>query len=267
MKHNASAFLEWLHRTQLEVFQPEDMEAFFGKLEPGAYVMLDELVKRGLLTKLKQGLYARNPPGMRGEAFMPNWHKVSAAWMQKRPYYIGYYSALQIHNLITQPSLKQYIVSPHRVQPKAVVIQGVDFEVMYMKPDRFFGFQKTWINDHEKVWCSDLEKTIIDSLDRPQHAGGMEGIVKALDMASGKLNPAKLLEYTERFQVQAVAKRLGFILEAMGLFPDIHQKLHIQISESYTPLDPSFKVKGRFHRRWRVEDNVGFGEMIQTVHT
>ncbi len=267
MKHNGRALIDFLYREQLEVFRPEDLEGFLGKLEPGAYVMLDELVKRGSLTKLKQGLYACNPPGARGEAFMPNWHKVAAAWMQPRPYYIGYYSALQIHNLITQPSLKEYILSPQRVQPREVLMQGVPFEVMYLKPERFFGYKKTWINDHDKVYCSDIEKTLIDCLDRPQHAGGMEGIVKALDMAAKSIQPTKLLEYAERFQVQAVMKRMGFILEAMGLFPEVQEKLQVPLSESYTPLDPSIKLKGRFHRHWRIEDNIGLGDVLQTIHT
>lgn len=259
--------MDFLYQERLEVFRAEDLEAFLGKLEPGAYVMLEELVKRGLLTRLKQGLYACNPPGMRTEAFMPDWHKVAAAWLQPRPYYIGYYSALQIHNLITQPSLKEYVVSPKRMQPRAVIMQGVPFEVMYLKPERFFGHQKTWINDHDKVWCSDIEKTLLDCLDKPQHAGGLEGIVKALDMAARNLNPAKLLEYAERFQVQAVMKRLGYILEVMGLFPEVQHQLHTQITEAYTPLDPSIRLKGRFHRRWRVEDNVEIGETLQTLHT
>ncbi|MDX2248123.1 MAG: type IV toxin-antitoxin system AbiEi family antitoxin [Bacteroidia bacterium] len=267
MKHSGRTLVEFLYREQLEVFRVEDLEVFLGKLEPGTYVMLEELVKRGSLTKLKQGLYACNPPGRRGEAFMPNWHKVAAAWLQPRPYYIGYYSALQAHNLITQPSLKEYIISPQRVQPKEVIMQGVPFEVIYLKLERFFGYQKTWINNHDKVYCSDIEKTIIDCLDKPQHAGGLEGIVKALDMAASKINPPKLLEYAERFHVQAVMKRLGFILEAMGLFPDIQGKLHTHITESYTPLDPSIKLKGRFHRRWRIEDNIEISDILQTIHT
>lgn len=259
--------MDFLYRERLEVFRPEALQGFWEKPSPGAYVMLEELVQRGLLTKLKQGLYACNPPGMWGEAFMPNWHKVAAAWMQPRPYYIAYNSALQLHNLITQPSLKEYIVSTQRVQPKALLIQGVPFEVMYLNPERFFGYQKTWINDHDKVYCSDIEKTLIDCLEKPQHAGGIEGIVKAIDMAARSIRPDRLLAYAEKFHNQAVMKRMGFIMEAMGLFPELLENLQTHISESYTPLDPAVKLKGRFQRRWRIADNVELGDILQSIHT
>ena len=39
---------------------------------------------------------------------MPDWHLLTEP-LACGEHYIGYYSALQIHNLITQPSLKEQI--------------------------------------------------------------------------------------------------------------------------------------------------------------
>ena len=62
-------------------------------------------------------------------------------------------------------------------------------------------------------------------------------------------------------------KRLGYILEAMALYPTEQKILKQLISDAYTPLDPSLKIKGRHHRKWRIEDNVDLDELLQTVET
>jgi predicted transcriptional regulator of viral defense system len=267
MKNNSFDFLDYLIERDLEVFSAVQVAPFFGKVDTKVYVLLDDLVKRGWLTKLKKGLYARNPQGRKGDAYMPNWHKVAAGLMYPKDYYIGFYSALQIHELITQPMLIEYIVTSKRVIPKVQLIQGVEFEIFYYQSNRFFGFTKTWINDHEKVYCSDLEKTIIDCLYQPQYAGGMEGIVKAIYKARNKIRPNVLVAYATTFNVQVVMKRLGFLLDRMNLYQTEQNILNQLITESYTRLDPSIQIKGTFHRKWRIEDNVDFDDIIKTIDT
>jgi len=259
--------LDYLSRHKLEVFSPEQLTSHYGELETKVYVQLDAMVKQGWLTKLKKGLYARNPQNQRGMAYMPGWHKVADGLMYPRDYYIGYYSALQLHELITQPALQEYIISPIRVQPKVQMIQRVNFEIFYLKLDRFFGYKKTWINDYDKVYCSDLEKTIIDCFSKPKYAGGIEGIVKAIDKARHKIKTNVLIEYAIKFDAQSVMKRLGYVLDAMDLFPTEQNILQELISDAYTKLDPSIKIKGRFHRKWRIEDNVDIQELLQTTRT
>jgi len=267
MKSNQTEFLNYLSDKKLEVFSPEMVEPFFGKLDNGAYKFLDSLAKRGVLTNLKKGLYARNPERNIDLVHIPNWHLVASALVHPKEYYIAYGSALQIHELITQPALKEYVVIKKRIQPKLQLIKGIPFELILAKSEHFFGFKKTWINDHDKVYCSDLEKTIIDCLYRPQYAGGLEGIVKAIDTARKKIRPNVLLEYAVTFKVQVVMKRLGFLLDKMNLYQTEQNILNQLITASYTKLDPSIKLKGRFHRKWRIEDNVDFDDIIQTIHT
>lgn len=267
MKHDIVDFLNFLSLEQLEVFTTAQVTPYFEEMDTTAYEFLDDLARRGWLTKLKKGLFARNPQSALGETYMPNWHKVAAAMMHERDYYIAYYSALQIHELITQPSLKEYIISTTRVHPKVQDLQGVEFEIIHIKDSRFFGFKKTWINDHDKVNCSDLEKTIIDCLDQPQHAGGLEGIIKAIDKAKDKIKANVLIEYSLRYKVQAVLKRLGYVLDHLGLYQTEQNIIQELITEAYTKLDPSMDIKGKFHRKWRIEDNVDLKDIIQTIGT
>lgn len=111
---------------------------------------------------------------------MPDWHIIAQCLTKGYDYYIGYYSALQIHNLITQPSLKEQIVVPKQVRPSITRIKNVDFQFIYHNQNHFFGAKKIWIDSFNKVLCSDLEKTFIDCLFKPDYAGGIVEVARAI---------------------------------------------------------------------------------------
>lgn len=71
--------------------------------------LLSDMTKRGLLMRIKDGLYYIIPYEENPETFMPDWHVLVKYLVKDAKHYIGYYSALQIHNLITQPSLKEQL--------------------------------------------------------------------------------------------------------------------------------------------------------------
>ncbi len=267
IKNNIAQFLTYLIDENLEVFTIAQVTPFFKELRKADYEFIENLARTGRLIKLKNGLYARNLSISVDNKLLPNWHKVAASLVYPKEYYIGFYSALQIHDLITQPALREYIVTKKQVVPKIQLIHNIPFEIICMKPDRFFGYKKTWINDYDKVYCSDLEKTIIDCLHEPQYAGGLEGIIKAIYKAREKIKPNVLIDYALQFKVQAVMKRLGYVLEKLNLFPTEQRILNKLITASYTKLDPSIKIKGRFNSKWRIEDNVDFDDLKQTIDT
>ncbi|HFC00113.1 MAG TPA: transcriptional regulator, partial [Phaeodactylibacter sp.] len=85
--------------------------------------LLSDMVKRGLLMRLKKGVYFIVPFEKDADSFMPDWHIIAAHLTKGSKHYIGYYSALQIHNLITQPSLKEQIVVAKQFRPSVVKVK------------------------------------------------------------------------------------------------------------------------------------------------
>ncbi|MGB3018600.1 MAG: hypothetical protein WBC65_12385 [Ignavibacteria bacterium] len=90
--------------------------------------LLSDMTKRGLLTRLKEGLYYIIPYEQNAETFLPDWHLIAEYLVNDTKHYIGYYSALQIHNLITQPSLKEQIVVSKQIRPSKIKIKNVPFQ-------------------------------------------------------------------------------------------------------------------------------------------
>jgi predicted transcriptional regulator of viral defense system len=66
--------------------------------------------KAWLADAIKDGLYYVIPFEQDPETFMPDWHLLAQYLVGEATYYIGYFSALQIHSLTTQPHLKELIV-------------------------------------------------------------------------------------------------------------------------------------------------------------
>ena len=229
--------------------------------------LLSDMTKRGLLMRLKDGVYHIIPYEANAETFMPDWHLIAEYLIKDTPHYIGYYSALQIHNLITQPSLKEQIVVAKQVRPSEIKIKKIPFQFIYHNEKHFFGAKKVWIDNFNKVMCSDLEKTFIDCLFKPDYAGGIVEIAKAIYASKEKINYNTLLEYAKKFGSQAVIKRFGLILEILEINTGIIDELQKLKTESFITFDTELPKTGKRICRWSVQQNLETETIKSAIYT
>jgi predicted transcriptional regulator of viral defense system len=163
--------------------------------------------------------------------------------------------------------LTEQIVTAKQNLPKQKFVKNIKFEFICFNEKHFFGYENLWISDFEKVQCSDIEKTIIDCLYKPQYGSGITEIVKAIYKVKDKIDQEKMLKYLERFDSQVVLKRLGFILFHMDIFLLLRRYIESNISKAYAPLDPSMPSEGKYHSKWSILDNVGIKEAINSLIT
>ena len=268
ISYRSSYLLDGLLKADRKFFSISDAAELLTKEKTSTVrELLRAMTERGLIMRIKDGLYHLVPYEVDSKNYFPNWHLVAEAIAGKREYYIGFYSALDIHGLITQPSLVEQVVVHDRIKPKSITSQKVKFEFITYNQKHFFGYKSTWIDDYNKVKCSDVEKTIIDSLYKPEYSGGISEITKALFKGIEKINSEKLLKYLDRFGAQVVYKRLGYLLDSMSVLPEILQSLQEKISNSYTYLDQSMPKKGKHISKWKIIDNVNIEESIKGLGT
>lgn len=229
--------------------------------------LLSDMTKRGLLMRLKEGVYNIIPYEANAETFMPDWHLIAEHLVNDAKHYIGYYSALQIHNLITQPSLKEQIVVSKQIRPSEISIKNVPFQFIYHNEKHFFGAKKMWIDSFNKVLCSDLEKTFIDCLFKPDYAGGIVEVAKAIYTSKGKIKYETLLDYIKKFDSQAVIKRLGFLLETLDIKNNIIDKLQKLKTASYVVLDTELPKTGKRISRWSIQQNLETETIKSAIYT
>lgn len=218
--------------------------------------LLSDMTKRGLLMRLKEGVYYVIPYEQNAETFMPDWHLIPEYLVNDSMHYIGYYSALHIHNLITQPSLKEQTVVSKQIRPSELKIKDVTFQFIYHNEKHFFGSKKIWIDSFNKVHCSDLEKTLIDCLFKPNYAGGIVEVSRAIYASKDRINFHTLLEYVKKFDSQAVLKRLGFLLETLNINTLVVDDLQKMKSPSYVLLDTELPKTGKRNSRWSIQENL-----------
>lgn len=223
---------------------------------PTVNQLLSDMSKRGLLMRIKDGVYYIIPFEKDPDSFMPDWHLLTENLVNGIDHYIGYYSALQIHNLITQPSLKQQIVVAKQIRPSTIYVKNVPFQFIYHNPNHFFGIKKIWIDNFNKAKCSDLEKTFIDCLFKPDYAGGIVEIARAIYISKDKIQFDKLFEYARQFKSQAVIKRLGFLLEALEINHPIAKELQRIRTASYVVLDTELPKEGKLISKWSIMQNI-----------
>jgi len=260
----------------LSFFNEQDLYCFDTKLAKKALPnsndsaireLLSDMTRRGLLMRVKRGLYYAIPYEQNPESFMPEWHLLAEHIVQDANYYIGYYSALQIHNLITQPSLKEQIVVSRQIRPSTIKIKEVPFQFIFHNEKHFFGTKKIWIDNFNKVICSDLEKTIIDCLFKPDYSGGIVEVARAIYLSRNKIRFNVLLEYVNKFNSQAVLKRLGFLLETLEIENDIIGDLQKFKTSSIVLLDTELPKSGKIITKWSIQQNLEIETIKEAIYT
>lgn len=259
--------LSYFHNRGIRCFNFTDAYQAMSEMKHGTVrELLSDMTRRGLLMRLKQGVYYIIPYEADSNTFMPEWHVIAQYLVNDADYYIGYYSALHIHNLITQPSLKEQIVVSRQIRPSVLMIKDIPFQFIYHNTVHFFGIKKVWIDSFHKVNCSDVEKTIIDCLYRPDYAGGIVEIARAIFQSKVTLRFDTLLDYAKRFNSPAVIKRLGFLLEMLNIEHPIINDLHALRTTAYVLLDPELPSNGKYTDRWRIRVNIDLETLISAIY-
>lgn len=91
---------------------------------------------------------------------------------------------------------------------------------------------------------------------KPEYVGGIVEIAKAIYTSKNKIKFDVLLDYTLRFESQAVIKRLGFLLELLEIQNSIIDDLQKAKSASYIILDTELPKKGKMIKRWSIQQNL-----------
>ncbi|SRR5258706_5684190 len=266
LSFQSSTLLQRLNQENISFFSLEKAYALLpDSSKPAVRRLISDMTKRGLLLRLKDGLYCIIPYDQNSSTYFPNSHLIAQHLVTDTDFYIGYYSALEIHSLITQPALREQIVVSKQIKPSSLTIKGYKFQFIYHNAEHFFGAKNTWIDSFNKVQCSDLEKTFIDCLYKPDYAGGITEIAKAIFKAKEKVDYTKLFTYSTQFNTQSVIKRLGFLLELLNINTPIIERLLQLKTKSIIPLEPSYVRKGKLISRWSIQQNIETSDITTPI--
>lgn len=230
--------------------------------------VLAAMIKDGMLIRITRNRYHIPPNQADIKTYIPDRMLFAKHLMQDRAHYIGYASALRVHGLTLRvhntlsekeqaADVTEYIVTRVQMKPATESYNGTNYRFIHHCPNRFFGYESLWRCRLEKVFVSDLEKTIVDIATKPRFSGGISELANTLFQARRLISPEKLLHYLTRNRNKSAMKRVMFLTELLGLkWTPGHDRLMGEIGTGLSLLDPSAQARGKVLHKYGLKINV-----------
>src|SRR6266545_1152356 len=198
--------LEWRGQRTVTL---ADIRAALGSSEAYTRFLAHRLVRKGWLERLRPGLF-RLIPAERGREGIADTNPLAAGAVLVHPYFFSFGTACTHHGFTEQVFAEVYVACQQYRRPET--IRGKRYVFVEMGADRFFGFAEEKVLG-ETVQMATCERALLDSLDRPQHAGGLGEVSRMVSRAWGKLSWDALLAMLRRWNESALVQRLGYLLD------------------------------------------------------
>lgn len=142
---------------------------------------------------------------------------------------VAYHSAMEYHGYGHQLFNEVSVITP-------TIFRTFEFEgTTYIRrqPTISEGMMKPLLNSLVRV--TTLERTIIDCIDRPKYAGGLEEVMNNLSSISF-VDEDKMLQYLKAYQKASLYQKTGYLLslykKQMSLSPGFFRQCKAQIGKS-----------------------------------
>lgn len=260
----SARFIDTLRNEGKSIFTLAEAVQIYGGNSQQTSKFIRSLIMRGVLGHLVSGKYIIQQSGLEA-AQSTNWPIIARDLVGERHYFVSHYSAMRLHGMTTHPLIHVYLTVSKRIRQKTVF--GITYNYIYSKSEVYWGVKSQWVSKHEKVMVSDIERTILDGLDRPDLCGGIKDVLLGIWAVQKKVDWEKLLQYAVSHKSIAVVKRLGFILEILDLQESRIKDLNLLAvkSKSYVLLDPTGLRVGKHLSRWYIQVNIDINELKRSV--
>lgn len=231
----AIIFIKTLQDLQKTIFTIKDISRLINKPAGYTWVYLHRLKSEGYITQIEKNKYtlSEDPFEIGSNLAFPA--------------YVSFLSAYYLYGLTTQiPVTVQIISSKPR---KSLSFQGMNIRFITFQKKKMFGYSKQKFRD-KSLFLAEKEKAIVDSLYLPKQCPISETFEALQDK---KLEIPKLIEYALQMASVAAIKRLGYLLEELGI--DIYPDLKDKLNSHYDLLNPLLKRSTNNSARWKLNIN------------
>jgi predicted transcriptional regulator of viral defense system len=264
---NSADLLVRLSSAGKRIFSIEDAQAVTGRSYELTADVVRKLARKRWLVRLVPGKYLIIPleAGLEGIP-MADRYVIAREVLGATPYYVSHYSAMELHEMTTQPVNTVFVAAPTRRTSRTIA--GVEYRFVYASARSFWGWEDTWATPQEQVRVSDLEKTLLDGAVRPDLCGGIGELGRGLWLRRDDLDEKRLVEYALRLGHKAASRRMGFLLQTYSLGgPETLRTLRDFGKGGYDPLDPTLPDEGPHDSGWRLRVNLDPEELRASAWT
>jgi predicted transcriptional regulator of viral defense system len=191
--------------------------------------LVERLAAKGWLQRIGGGQYVVADLGeYHPEEVAPIQLLLHARMQSIGPYFLSYFSGLVEYGLTDHDDEHLFVaVRRDTHYPGPVVVAGRPIVMTRIHSDRkWFGQSRVYVDRKGFYLRGELERVLVDCLDRPHLSGAPEIIVRAWwrGLRRRDMNFDRLCDYGPRLS-RAVASRAGFLLELLG-YHQAAERLH-----------------------------------------
>lgn len=228
---------------KLGVFNLEEAQEVVGSAN-NAKVLLNAYTKKGLVKRVRRDLYfAVN---------LENRHSTVDRYLVgskiSKSAYLTYHTAFELHGLSHQVGTVVYVASDSK-------ISDFEFEGVWYKyvgrgiPEGVLSYRQ-----NKDIRLTDLERTVIDSINRPEFCGGLFELDEILKVCQ-VLDEEKILKYLQLYNKKFLYKKAGYFLEryqeSLGISNRLLMFVEGKIGKGKKYLsEEALNGEGMFLKRW-----------------
>lgn len=225
------------------VFKTRDIEHLFPS-ERSMQNRLKSLMEENRVARIKNGLYATVNP-ITGSIFA-NRYEIGTALVPDG--YIGYHSALEFFAYGNQMFSEVQVFSKKRTAP--FIYEGLEYR--FYNPPIDGGILLLERNGEIRV--TNIERTVVDCIDRLDLCGGIEEVVIALGEIH-VLDEKVVLSYLNTYDKKSLFQKAGFLLSAMKkneLSPTFFEECRLNVPNRVCDIRENRKLPYSFSKEWNL---------------
>lgn len=231
------------------VFTIQDIKKILNVSIAHARNIASDMVKKNAAERVKSGLFVRIPESVILDKQQYAEDAILIAVKSIKKAYLSHYTALTIHGFAERYTTQLYITTTKH--QRNINYHEIKIKFIQTIPKKFFGY-KTMTYSNENIQVSDLERTIIDIINKPKYAGGWIETINCLKNLD-EINYKKLISYLKKYNNKTTARKIGYIIDNLNnLNPS--QKTIEEIKELSGSNDLYFDTtkRGTYSQNWNL---------------
>jgi len=199
---------------QYDVFSIEDVKKLTNNNLKTAYSLLERLMKKDLVRKIRKNVYSCVNPAT-GQVIASR-NQIACAVNDTA--YLSHHSAFEFYGLANQIYYTVYISSESKFRD--FEFENITYKYIHSKSK--MGVVKP--KNTSGVRVTDLERTVVDNIKDFKKIGGFEELLNCLENVN-YLDESKLKSYLEMYDIQVLYQKTGYLLS--------HYKENMQLSDDF----------------------------------
>lgn len=228
----------------------EDLDRLFNLSPEDRKQIVFRLKKKKILSPIKRGVYAFSPLEAGPEGTGIDELLIPPLFFPQKNYYVGYSTMFNYYGFTEQLFQTVYVLNTTMRMER--IICGLSYKFVRIPENRMYGIETIKAKNTD-VNISSKERTLIDLLYFNKPVGGITSAIGIFTeiAKNNKCDIKELIEYATRFPNITTRKRIGLILEKLGISDDMLKSLIKSVGKTaVSSLNES--RKGTLNKKWRV---------------